>query len=95
MEMFLGCNLWRSQPDNLVPLCKFQIIIAIHFVRNCCFTVNEHENICMAGLNLRAGCDWSNFSALTLNKLRKITMQAICNHIDPYTSLDKTIKYGG
>ena len=21
---------WRSQPDNLVPLCKFQIIIIIH-----------------------------------------------------------------
>ena len=25
---------WRSQPDNLVPLCKFQIIIIIHFFRN-------------------------------------------------------------
>ena len=22
---------WRSQPDNLVPLCKFKIIIIIHF----------------------------------------------------------------
>ena len=29
---------WRtSQPKNLVPLCKFQIIIIIHFFRNCCF----------------------------------------------------------
>ena len=25
---------WRSQPDNLVPLCKFQITIIIHFFRN-------------------------------------------------------------
>ena len=25
---------WRSQPDNLVPLCKFQFIIIIHFFRN-------------------------------------------------------------
>ena len=25
---------WRSQPDNLVPLCKFEIIIIIQFFRN-------------------------------------------------------------
>ena len=25
---------WRSQPDSLVPLCKFKIIIIIHFFRN-------------------------------------------------------------
>ena len=25
---------WRSQPDYLVPLCKFQIIIIIHCFRN-------------------------------------------------------------
>ena len=35
----LGSNLWplnqwRSQPENLVPLCKFEIIIIIHFFRN-------------------------------------------------------------
>ena len=38
---------WRSQPDNLDPLCKFQTIIFVHF--------NEHETICIAGLNRRAG----------------------------------------
>ena len=27
-------NQWRSQPDNLVPLCKFRISIIIHFFRN-------------------------------------------------------------
>ena len=27
-------NQWRSQPDNLVPLCKFKVIIIIHFFRN-------------------------------------------------------------
>ena len=26
------CEQWRSQPDNLVPLCKFHIIIIIHFL---------------------------------------------------------------
>ena len=25
---------WRSQPDNLVALCKFKIIIIIQFFRN-------------------------------------------------------------
>jgi hypothetical protein len=25
---------WRSQPDDLVPQCKFQLIIIIHFFRN-------------------------------------------------------------
>ena len=25
---------WRIQPDNLVPLCKFQSIIVINFFRN-------------------------------------------------------------
>ena len=32
--IFLKQNQWRSQPDNLVPLCKFQSIIVIHFFRN-------------------------------------------------------------
>ena len=41
------------QPDNLVPLCKFKIIIIIHLF--IVFTVNEHENICIAGLNRRTG----------------------------------------
>ena len=30
----LSRDQWRSQPDNLVPLCKFEIIIIIHFFRN-------------------------------------------------------------
>ena len=25
---------WRSQPDNLLPVCKFQIISIIHFFRH-------------------------------------------------------------
>ena len=29
---------WRSQPDNLVPLGKFQSIIIIHFFRNWLFS---------------------------------------------------------
>ena len=33
---------WRSQPDNLVPLCKFQSITIIHFFRNWfVFTVSQ------------------------------------------------------
>ena len=27
-------NQRRSQPDNLVPLCKFQSVTSIHFFRN-------------------------------------------------------------
>ena len=29
-----GYKQSRSQPDNLVPLCKFRIIVIIHFFRN-------------------------------------------------------------
>ena len=29
---------WRSQPDNLVPLCKFQFMVIIHFFRNWLFS---------------------------------------------------------
>ena len=28
------CEQWRSQPDNLVPLCTFYRIIIINFFRN-------------------------------------------------------------
>ena len=28
------CEQWRSQPDNLVPLCKFHSITIIYFFRN-------------------------------------------------------------
>jgi hypothetical protein len=52
---------WRNQPENLVPLCKFKIISIIHFF--ILFTVNEHENICIAGLDRWAGAtdyDWLN-----------------------------------
>ena len=27
-------NQWHSQTDNLVPLCKFQVIIIFHFFGN-------------------------------------------------------------
>ena len=46
---------WRSQPDNLVPLCKFEIIIIIHFFRNWLFSQSIITKICIAGLNRRAG----------------------------------------
>ena len=50
------CKQWRSQPNNLVPLCKFQLIIIIHFFRNLlgCL-VYKHGNICIAGLDRQAG----------------------------------------
>ena len=35
---YLKCEQWRSQPDYLVPLCKFQIIIIIHCFRNWFFS---------------------------------------------------------
>ena len=36
---------WRSQPENLVPLCKFQIIIIIHFFRNWLFSQSMSTKI--------------------------------------------------
>ena len=36
---------WRSQPDNLVPLCKFKIIIIIHFFRNSLFSQSMNTRI--------------------------------------------------
>ena len=47
--------LWRSQPDDLVPLSKFEIIIIIHFFRNRLFSQSIVTKICIAGLNRRAG----------------------------------------
>jgi hypothetical protein len=34
-----------SQPDNLVPLCKFRIIIIIHFFRNWLFSQSMNTKI--------------------------------------------------
>ena len=53
----MTCRHWRSQLDNLVPLWKFQIIIIILiiFLEIVVFRVSEHENVCIAGLNRRAG----------------------------------------
>ena len=31
---YIVIEQWRSQPDNLVPLCKFKIIVIIHFFTN-------------------------------------------------------------
>ena len=32
IKMSSKADQWRSQPDNLVPLCKFQIVIIIQFI---------------------------------------------------------------
>ena len=57
LEIVSTYRQWRSQLDNLVPLCKLQVTIIIHFFRNCCElqTVNEHEHICIAGLSRGLG----------------------------------------
>ena len=49
------CTQWRSQPDNLVPLCKFQIISLFISLEIDCFYSQWTVNICMAGLNRQAG----------------------------------------
>ena len=44
---------WRSQPEDLVPLCKFQVIfklLSLFISLDIVFAVNKHENICIAGL---------------------------------------------
>ena len=35
----------RSQPDNLVQLCKFQIIVNIHFFRNWLFAHSTNRKV--------------------------------------------------
>ena len=44
----------RSQPDDLVPLRKFQIIVIMHLEIDC-FHSQRTANICVAGLNRRTG----------------------------------------
>ena len=34
---------WRRQPDILVPLCKFPIVIIIHFFRNWLFSKSAEQ----------------------------------------------------
>ena len=48
---------WRSQPDNLIsPAMQIQNYYHHSFLwKLIVFTVNEHENICIVGLNHRAG----------------------------------------
>jgi hypothetical protein len=43
--IYLACRQWRSQPGNLVPLCKFKIIIIIHFFRNLLFSQSMNTKI--------------------------------------------------
>ena len=52
---------WRSQPDNLVLLCKFEIIIIIHFFKNWLFSqsMNTHSGIKSSGW-LRYWSPWSD-----------------------------------
>ena len=45
---------WSSLSDNLVPLCKSQIIIIQVFLEIVVFTVDEHEYVFRARLNRRA-----------------------------------------
>ena len=36
-KAFDTVDQWRSPPDNLVPLCKFEVIIIIHSLEIDCF----------------------------------------------------------
>jgi hypothetical protein len=87
---------WRSQPDNFVPLCKFKIIIIIHFFRNWLFSQsmsNEHENICIAGLNSRAG--YATVNKMCSQQACIASLSTSCNNAviwsSCYTSLSLTI----
>ena len=42
-------NQWRSQPDNLVSLCKFWISIIIHFFRNWLFSQSTNSKYLHSG----------------------------------------------
>ena len=56
---------WRLS-KHLLPRCKFQIIISSKIV---VFSFNEHENICLAGLNCRADYATGFRASLTRNSL--------------------------
>ena len=73
---------WRSQPDNLVPLCKFEIIIIIHFFRNWLFSQSIITKICIAGLNRRAGYATDNSCSMSCCKLNNCNLKClqICNN---------------
>ena len=45
LEEYSTYDLRRSHPDNLVPLCKFRIIISIHFFRNSLFPQSMNTKI--------------------------------------------------
>ena len=51
------CSLhqWRSQPDNLVPLCNFKVLSLFISLEIDCFHSQSTVNICIAGLNRWAG----------------------------------------
>ena len=53
-DLFNGTQ-WCSQPYNLVPLCKFQMIMIIYFFRNRCFHSQWTRKSLHSGLNRRAG----------------------------------------
>ena len=46
---FFTSSKWRRQPENLVPLCKFQDIFKLlsFLWKWIVFAVNEHQNICI------------------------------------------------
>ena len=45
---------WRSQPDNLVPLCKFKVLSLFISLEIYCFHSQSTVNIWIAGPNRRA-----------------------------------------
>ena len=49
LQVILAGIQWRSQPDNLVPLCKFQSIIIIHFFRNWLFSQSVNCKYLLSG----------------------------------------------
>ena len=41
VNQILKYKQWRNQPDNLVQLCKFQIIIIIHYFKIWLFSQSQ------------------------------------------------------
>ena len=59
---------WRSQPDNLVPLCKLQSITIFISLEIDCFHSQSTVNICIAGLNRRAGYATEDYTSCQVMK---------------------------
>ena len=75
--MRILCIQWRSQPDNLVPLCKFQSIIIIHFFRDLLFSQSVNCEY------LHSGTKSPGWLRYCMHSFQNFIVRLIPNHPPP------------